>query len=102
MWKPKTCVLTRVLSSLFRGTNVTYQIRDRHIILSTNQAEQQPVIKVSGKVTDSSGMPLPGVTVLQKGTTNGIVTDVDGNYTLGNVPGGATLVFSFVGMRARK
>ena len=42
--------------------------------------------KVTGKVSDKSGASVPGVTVLVKGTTSGIVTDIDGNYTLTNVP----------------
>jgi len=53
---------------------------------------------ISGKVTDEKGLPLPGVTVVVKGTTTGIVTDADGNYTLPDVGEKAVLVFSFVGM----
>ena len=51
---------------------------------------------VSGKVVDDKGEPLPGAVVQQKGTTNGIITDVDGNFTL-KVPSDAVLVISFVG-----
>lgn len=54
-------------------------------------------VKVTGKVTSSDDQSsLPGVSVLEKGTTNGTVTDVDGNYSI-SVKTGATLVFSFVG-----
>ncbi|MGH2645072.1 MAG: carboxypeptidase-like regulatory domain-containing protein [Chitinophagaceae bacterium] len=55
-----------------------------------------PVFKVSGKVTDSNGNPLVGVTVEVKGTTHGTVTDVRGNYEL-QASGNATLVFSYIG-----
>ncbi|MEX0274461.1 MAG: SusC/RagA family TonB-linked outer membrane protein, partial [Flavobacteriaceae bacterium] len=51
---------------------------------------------VSGTVSDDSGMPLPGVNVVEKGTTNGASTDFDGNYQI-SVSGGATLVFSSLG-----
>ncbi len=51
---------------------------------------------VSGTVSDATG-PLPGVNVLEKGTTNGTQTDFDGNYTLDNVNSGAVIVFSFIG-----
>jgi TonB-linked SusC/RagA family outer membrane protein len=53
--------------------------------------------KVSGKITDTGGEPLVGASVVEKGTKNGIVTDVDGNYALSVANGNATLVVSFVG-----
>ena len=52
---------------------------------------------VSGKVTDSSGEPLVGVNVLVKGTTNGTMTDYNGNWNLSNLRQGAVLVFSSIG-----
>ena len=60
-------------------------------------AQQQ--ITVSGTVTETTtGDSGIGVTVLVKGTNNGTVTDIDGNYTLNNVPSNGTLVFSYIGM----
>ena len=56
----------------------------------------QNQVKVTGKVTDDLGESMIGVSILEKGTTNGVVTDIDGNYTL-SVNQGATLVFSYVG-----
>lgn len=53
---------------------------------------------VSGKVTDESGLPLPGVTVLVSGTTNGVNTDFDGDYTLNNVNATDQIEFSYIGM----
>ncbi len=58
--------------------------------------------KVTGKVTDQTGASIPGVSVVVAGTTNGTITDIDGNYTLGNIPDDATLQFSFVGMKTQK
>lgn len=58
-------------------------------------------ITVSGSVVDEMGCPFAGVTVLQKGTTNGVSTDVDGNFRL-MVPGNAILVFSFVGCQTQE
>ena len=58
--------------------------------------------KISGKVTDSGGQSLPGVAVLVKGTTQGTVTDSEGNYSLTNIPDNATLQFSFVGMKMQE
>ncbi len=63
----------------------------------TLPAQQQ--ISVTGTVTEgATGDPAIGVTVLVKGTTNGTVTDMDGNYTLNDVPVTATIVFSYIGM----
>ena len=54
--------------------------------------------EVSGKVTDgNNGEPLPGVNIVEKGTTNGVITDLDGNYTITTTSDDATLVFSSFG-----
>jgi len=57
---------------------------------------------ITGQVTDTSGASLPGVTVVVKGTTQGTITDVDGNYSMTSVPENATLIFSFVGMKIQE
>ncbi len=57
---------------------------------------------VSGSVQSDDGELLPGVSILVKGTTIGVVTDFNGNYTLSGVPTDATLVFSFVGMTTQE
>ncbi len=90
-----------VLNTLFTGHDVDIDVIDRKIVLAPSDiaAAIQQQRGVSGAVTDRTGAPLPGVTVVVKGTTTGTVTDGNGNYTLGNVPQNATLVFSFVGMR---
>ena len=63
-------------------------------------ADQQKTI--SGKVVNTGGEPIPGVTVAVVGTTNGTVTGDDGTYTLTNISDGAVLQFSFVGMRTHQ
>jgi len=69
------------------------------ILVATAWAQQR---SISGTITDESGQPLPGVTVVVKGTTQGTVTDADGFYSLTNIPEDATLQFSFVGMRTQE
>ena len=72
--------------------------------ISTSQAlaapaefyASQQVKKVSGVIIDASGIPVIGANVLEKGTTNGVITDLDGNFTL-NVKPGATLVITYIG-----
>lgn len=56
---------------------------------------------ISGSVTDNSGSPLPGASIVEKGTTNGTQTDFDGNYTI-SADGNATLVFSYVGFATQE
>ncbi|MBG47567.1 MAG: SusC/RagA family TonB-linked outer membrane protein [Pseudozobellia sp.] len=56
---------------------------------------------ITGTVSDTSG-PIPGVNVLVKGTTNGVVTDFDGEFTLMNVPDDAVLVFSYLGYKTQE
>jgi TonB-linked SusC/RagA family outer membrane protein len=96
-------LISEILDQLFEDTGITYSIKDRQVLLTTIDkfdTEQQKT--VSGKVTDSSGSPLPGVTVVVKGTTQGTITDVDGTYSLTNTPDDATLQFSFVGMKTQE
>ncbi|MCG6189743.1 SusC/RagA family TonB-linked outer membrane protein [Maribellus maritimus] len=57
---------------------------------------------VSGEVKDEGGLPLPGVSVIIKGTTNGTVTGIDGDYSIPNVNDDEVLVFSFVGMESQE
>jgi TonB-dependent starch-binding outer membrane protein SusC len=101
--------ISEILSNMFRGTDVVYAVVDRQIVL-TNKANQnglaqldsQQSQKVTGKVTNSSGVLLPGVSVVVKGTTNGTITDANGNYLLSNIPENATIQFSFVGMKTQE
>ncbi len=55
-------------------------------------------ISVTGKVTDSDGIALPGVNVFLKGTTNGTITDIDGNYSISVDSEASIIIFSYVGM----
>ena len=88
----------RVLDRLFSGTNVKYSVVDRKIILSTEivQIEQQKKKIVIGIVKDERGEPVIGANVIEKGTTNGTVTDMNGRYSL-SVAGDAVLQISYIG-----
>lgn len=96
--------INKTLDRIFADTGINYEIIGRQIILRTNTTgtvSQQP-ITITGRVTDSSGGVLPGVTVVVKGTTTGTITDPNGNYNLENVPSNTALVFSFVGMKSQE
>ncbi len=62
----------------------------------------QKNIDISGKVTDNSGAPLPGVSVGVKGNSKGTLTDVNGSYSIKGVPENATLTFNFLGMQPKE
>lgn len=59
-------------------------------------------VTVSGAITDDTGQPLPGVSILEKGTANGTTSDVDGNYSISVSSSGSTLVFSFIGFQSQE
>lgn len=71
-------------------------------VFQGNYVSAQENVTVKGTVTDDSGQSLPGVTILIKGTSNGTVSSIDGNYLIANVQSDATLVFSFVGMASQE
>ena len=99
-----------VLLALFMETQSVFaEIGDRKVVAnSMNEFPDFPAQSgqqkktVSGKVKDASGATLPGVSVIVKGTTNGVITDSNGNFTLTNTPDNATLQFTFVGMKAQE
>jgi TonB-linked SusC/RagA family outer membrane protein len=93
-----------LLDKILQNTSLKYTLEGETIIIlprnSPSVAEQQK--SISGKVTDSSGGSLPGVTVVVKGTTNGTISDADGKYLLSNIAENSILLFSFVGMKPQE
>lgn len=103
-----------ILDRIFDNEGINYSITDNNLILinplssispielnsiSAGEAQQK---SIKGKVSDAKGLALPGVTVVVKGSTNGSITDVNGNFYLGNIPEKSILVFSFVGMQTQE
>lgn len=68
---------------------------------ATNEMQQQPTT-VRGTVTDQSGEPLPGVSIMVKGTTTGTLTNIDGQYTIHVSDGNAILVMSYIGFKTQE
>jgi len=108
--------LSDVLSRILEPLNITYTEISNQIVLQKSNKNlftgaetpntlfdvlaQGPIIK--GKVTDPSGVPLPGATVLAKGTKIAVLTDFDGNFSI-NMPANSTaLVISYVGMETKE
>ena len=95
----------KVLDNIFAGTNVHYSVVDKKIILSTESASvsgvQQDKKTVSGIIKDEFGDPVIGANVVEKGTTNGTVTDANGKYMLTVTPG-SSLQISFIGFNEQE
>ena len=91
-----------VLSQVFDNSGLTYKILDNNlvVVLSQNEDENKE-IRVTGKVTGDNDEPLAGVSVLEKGTSNGTFTDNGGTYSL-TVGNSAILVFSSIGFDNRE
>ncbi|MEI7829987.1 MAG: TonB-dependent receptor [Prolixibacteraceae bacterium] len=108
----KQAKIEDLLKTIFEGTNTKFIIKDRQIVLYNESDEEFRILNtesstqqqksVSGKVTDASGASLPGVSVVIKGTTTGVITDTDGKYNLAKVPENGVLRFSFVGMKTQE
>ena len=98
----KDATIDAILGDCLKGTGLIYAINGQTIVIRREGAKGEQTKVVSGKVTDTNGSPLPGVTILIKGLTVGTVSDVNGNYKLG-VPttGEVTLMFSFIGMKTQ-
>lgn len=97
--------LDKALNMALQGSGFYAEIEGNTIIVRAVQAQKQSVQgqKVRGKVIDKKGDPLPGVTVVIKGTTLGSVTDPNGRFDLTLPdPVGKTLLFSFVGMKTEE
>lgn len=94
-----------ILDKILKGTGLTYHVIDKDIVISSQGVTNEMIDQqkgITGKVTDSSGGSLPGVSIVIKGTTTGTLTDANGSFSLQNVPAGATLQISFVGMRTQE
>ena len=97
-----------VLDQALAGKGISYRVDDNVIYLSKENSSntsasvnsvQQDQQQITGRIIDSTGEPLIGVSIIEKGTTNGTITDWDGNYTL-NAPTGATLQYSYIGYQS--
>ncbi len=98
--KTENQLITDVLDQVLTETGITYKIHNRQIALSNvGEGIAQQGINVSGIVTSTNGEPIPGATVIVKGTTIGTVTNVNGEYFLSEVPADGTLSVAFVGMK---
>ena len=105
----KSVSIDEVLEECLKGTGLTYSVEDRLIIIKKNQVTmirdttaRNEVRLIKGIVVDEMGKPLPGVTVVIKGTNTGVATSADGLFSVALSADTVTLVFTFVGMETQE
>ena len=103
-YKFENASIREILDYCLKGTDLTYEIRDKHIIIHRDYQKKglEEMVVVRGKVVGADDVVLPGVTVLLKGTVTGVTTDAEGKYSIFVPKKGATLIFSFVGMKTKE
>jgi TonB-linked SusC/RagA family outer membrane protein len=101
--------ISRILKMLFKNEDTSFEIDDRKILLNRTPKAPSPApapapkvvqeqqTEITGTVTDSKGVPLPGVNIVEKGTSNGVTADFDGNYSITVSDSDAVLAYSYVG-----
>ncbi|MFV0482967.1 MAG: SusC/RagA family TonB-linked outer membrane protein [Bacteroidales bacterium] len=106
----------QILDQVFKGTSNTYKVYDRQIVIlkdknakvpvsletSEKSIQEQEKKTVTGTVTDGSGEPITGASVVIKGTIKAAITDIDGKFSISVDKNNTTLVFSFIGFQAQE
>tara|TARA_R110002072_G_scaffold302541_1_gene486245 strand:- start:2934 stop:6239 length:3306 start_codon:yes stop_codon:yes gene_type:complete len=107
-------LVTKILERIFGNTRTTHNVVDKQIFLKERETKantfkqevQNSPVKlqqlVSGVITDSDGIPLAGANVVEKGTTNGVTADFDGNFSIEVANESATLVISYIGYSTKE
>ena len=95
-----------VLESIFKDKNVDIQLVDNHIVLRAKSSQPgRPATaqahRVTGVVKDHMGDPVIGANIVEKGTTNGTITNIDGRFSI-EVSPGATLIISYIGYLSKE
>ncbi|WP_455622037.1 SusC/RagA family TonB-linked outer membrane protein [Parabacteroides sp.] len=91
------------LDQIFKDSNIGYKVVGKDVILSVKESVQEPAQgkkAITGTVVDERGEPVIGANVVEKGTTNGTITDMDGRFTM-EVGAKAVLVVSYIGFNAQ-
>lgn len=100
----KQAALSTVLDKITAQTNLFFNRKNNTISVGRQRSESDTKTTTSktikGKVVDETGEAIIGASILVKGTANGVITDLDGNYTLNNVPDNAVILFSYIGYQS--
>lgn len=95
------CPLEEAMQEVLKGTGLNYKLQGNILILQKNGSDQPQFRKLTGIVKDEKGLPIPGATVLIKGTTTGVSTDIEGKFMIELPVGVSVLQISFIGMETQ-
>ena len=97
----RTLTLSQLLTEALKGTNNTYTLKGQHIVVKAdpNVTKEESTRKINGTIMGAQSEPLPGASVLIKGTRIGTITDDKGTFTL-NVPDNAILQVNYMGFKS--
>ncbi len=104
--RAKTEPVSKVLDNLFKNAGIEYEMEGTHIVLSAKDVDAAAAIKqqtqtVTGRIVDNNGEAIIGANVVVKGTTNGTVTDIDGNFSIEADPK-SVLNISYIGYLSKE
>ena len=97
-----------VLKKLFKSTAIEYKIIDTQVVLKRKFFEENKekilaeLITISGKVTDENGLPLPGASILEEGTTNGVMAGIDGTFKITVNSSNSFILVSYIGYISKR
>ena len=100
----KDKLISEVLNEIMKNSDLTYKVMGKHIVITKKglvTEQQQSSKQITGTVIDKNGEPIIGANVVEKGTTNGTITDIDGKFAL-EVNENSILLISFIGYTSQE
>lgn len=95
--KVKDATAQNAMTALLKGTGLKFEVTNSQIVIYQKKAvSAQTPITLEGQIVDQAGEPIIGANILEQGTTNGVITDIDGKYRL-NVKAGSTIQVTYIG-----
>ncbi|UOB17268.1 SusC/RagA family TonB-linked outer membrane protein [Abyssalbus ytuae] len=101
-FKDRKYKIEEVIAQISMSCNLSFNLVENIIYITKNKNSGQKEIKINGQVKDSQGNPLPGATVIEKETNNGVSTDFDGRFSMNVQNSHATLIISFLGYQSKE
>lgn len=95
-------LISEILGEILKKQNLSYEITGKHIVITKASPVVQQSIKVTGVVSDENGEPIIGANIMEVGTTNGTITDMDGRFSVEVASSSSELLISYIGYVQKK